>query len=469
MRRSEIDRSEGLFSQVAGSSETICALATAHGIGAISVIRISGSRAIDIVRKLADFLPENLESHKIYYGIMTSLDGARKLDEVLISYFQKGRSFTGETTFEISCHGSETIVNEILQELVSAGARSARRGEFTFRAFMNGRLDLVQAESVLAMIESRSSRASQLALRQLQGGFSKKLKSLLDDLVWVLANLEANIDYAAEDIEIASADALVARLDKLKTEIERLLSTYRQGRIVREGFQIALVGKPNAGKSSLLNALAGEDRAIVTEVAGTTRDFVEAELLINGYRVTLVDTAGLRSTNDRVEKIGVDRTLGKLGSVDLVFYIADASEQAWDEQDEHFLSQVPLEKTVLIWNKMDLVSDVPHSRHIPAVSTILASASSGRGLSEIRDFLARELSKEISEDSTLVANIRHFEGLKVVRNAVAEAIPLVLSGESPDLIALELQAGVVALYEILGLTYDDQVMDRVFQEFCLGK
>lgn len=477
MRPSETDSS---LAGTPHSAETVCALATAHGIGAISVIRISGSQAIAITRRLAGFLPESLESHKIYYGIMKSADGSRPLDEVLISYFAQGRSFTGETTFEISCHGSEAIVSDILQELVVAGARPARRGEFTFRAFMNGRLDLVQAESVLAMIESRSTRASQLALRQLQGEFSVRLKKITEELTWILANLEANIDYAAEDIVIAGADVLATRMEKLQVEVERLLSTYKQGRIVREGFQVALVGRPNAGKSSLLNALAGEERAIVTEIAGTTRDFVETQLAINGYRVTMIDTAGLRVTDDKVEKIGVQRTLEKMASVDMVLYVADSVEGV-SAEEQAFFAQIPWEKTAVLWNKIDSpragaseafdmrLFCAPSVSPLPPVKVLPVSARTGVGLDFLKEMLKEKLSAEVSEDSTLVSNVRHYEGLRTVRTAVANGLPLVLRGESPDLIALELQSGLVALYEILGLTYDDQVMDRVFKEFCLGK
>ena len=447
-------------------SQTICALATAHGIGAISVVRLSGSQAITIVRKLANFLPQELESHKIYYGILKTQDQSRPLDEVLISYFQQGRSFTGETTFEISCHGSQAIVSDVLQQLVEAGARPAKRGEFTYRAFMNGRLDLVQAESVLAMIESQSNRASQLALRQLQGEFSGQVRKLTDEMTWVLAHLEANIDYAAEDIQIAATDVLVQRLEKLRTDLDYWLCTYQQGRIVRDGFHIALVGRPNAGKSSLLNALAGEERAIVTPVAGTTRDFVEVTLAVNGYRVTLVDTAGLRVTDDVVEKIGVERTLDKMKSVDMVLYVADASTGV-TEEDEAFFAQIPWVKTAVLWNKVDLTP--PPTRRFDAASVLPVSAVSNRGLDGLRDLFGQKLAAQLSEDSTLVSNARHFEGLVTARNAVVRSLPLVINNESPDLIALELQSGLVALYEILGLTYDDQVMDRVFKEFCLGK
>lgn len=448
--------------------DTICALSTAHGIGAISVIRVSGTQAAQITRKLAAFLPENLESHKIYYGILKSLDGVRAVDEVLISYFAQGRSFTGEHVFEISCHGSESVVNDILRELVQAGCRPAERGEFTYRAFVGGRLDLVQAESVLALIEARSSRASGLALRQLQGEFSNRLKKMRDELTWVLAHLEANIDFASEDIEIASDGVLNGRLEKLADEVQSLISSYKQGRIVREGFHVALAGKPNAGKSSLLNAFAGEERAIVTEVPGTTRDFVETELTLAGIRVTLVDTAGLRMSGDKVEKIGIERTLEKLKTADLVFYVADAAEGV-SEDEREFFSAVPWDRTVWLSNKSDLGKAALAPAGISPQASFEVSAVSHAGLKEVKAWLEGRLKSEVSEDSTMVSNARHFRGLLVLQNSVEKSIPLVSHGASPDLIALELQTGLMALYEILGITFDDQVLDQVFKEFCLGK
>jgi tRNA modification GTPase len=466
--------------------DTICALATAHGLGAISVIRLSGKRAIEVARKTATFLPENLESHKIYYGVLKDAAGAA-LDEVLVSYFAQGRSFTGEASFEISCHGSEAIVNEILQALVSFGARPSERGEFTYRSFMNGRMDLVQAESVLAMIESRSKRASNLAFRQLRGDLSTKLRALTERLTWILAQLEANIDFAAEDIEIAADALLAGKAKSLLEDVEALLATYRQGRLIRNGFQVVIAGRPNAGKSSLLNALAGEDRAIVTPIAGTTRDFVEAETQIDGHRVSIVDCAGLRVTDDPIEKIGVARALEKLKEADLVLYLVDAAE-GLTQEDTAFFSAVPWDKTVVVENKEDLVAassrdqaakivdaiDAATPKTCPGTSfrsdrVIRTSALRGTGLDQIRNLIGEDVRGATSEDSTLLSSARHFQGLEKVRASLKEAIPMLEHGESADLIALELQAGLQALYEILGLTYDDQVMDRVFNEFCLGK
>jgi tRNA modification GTPase len=458
MRPSETDR----------DSDSICALATAHGLGAISVIRISGTKAADITRKLAAFLPEQPESHRIYYGILHAPDTGLPVDEVLISYFQAGRSFTGETTCEISCHGSEAVVNEILRLLVAAGSRPAERGEFTYRAFMHGRIDLVQAESVLALIESRSARASRLALRQLQGEFSRKLNSVLERITWVLAQLEANIDFAAEDIVIAKTPELVRGLEEALTQIRELLAGYKQGKIIRNGYQIALVGRPNAGKSSLLNAIAGEERAIVTPVAGTTRDFVEAQIVCDGVRVTLVDTAGLRLTDDPVETIGVRRTLEKMKEVDAVFYVCDArAGMAADERV--FAPQIPWEKTLVLMNKCDLAPEAGAPETAGELGNKYVSAVTGAGLDELLAWLRMRVRSEVGEDSTLVSNARHFRGLQDVAAGLENTLPLVLNEDSPDLIALELQAALKALYGILGLTYDDQAIDRVFAEFCLGK
>ncbi len=448
--------------------DTICALATAHGLGAISVIRISGNQAAAITRKLAAFLPDHLESHKIYYGVLRKPESKQPLDEVLVSYFAEGRSFTGEESCEISCHGSEIIINDILAALLTSGARPAERGEFTYRAFMSGRMDLVQAESVLSLIESRSSRAARLAMRQLQGHLSQKLRSILDRLTVVLAHLEANIDFASEDIEISSHSELATVVQEELEQVNELLSGYREGRIVTSGFQIALVGAPNAGKSSLLNALAGEERAIVTPLPGTTRDFVETHISEAGINITVMDTAGLRRSDDPIEKIGIQRTLDKLQSVDLVLYVVDGA-MGECSQDAEFWSRIPWDKTAIVYNKSDLGFKLQLPGEPMSLGVLNISALRGDGIQNLRTWLRERIRQEISEDSTVVSNARHFTGLQRVRESLVRATPLLLSGQSPDLIALELQEALKSLYEILGMTFDDQVMDRVFSEFCLGK
>lgn len=445
--------------------DTICALATAHGIGAISVIRISGKQAAEITRKLAAFLPRQAESHKVYYGILRAIGSGDPIDEVLLSYFQEGRSFTGETTVEISCHGSEAVVDEILRNLILAGARPARRGEFTYRAFIHGRLDLVQAESVLAMIESSSPRAARLALRQLKGGFSERLREIVDDLTWVAAQLEANIDFASEDIVVAEHGELSSRLTKAVERVEQLLAGYRQGRLLRGGFQVALVGRPNVGKSSLLNALVQEDRAIVTPVAGTTRDFVEASLVRDGVKITFIDTAGLRQTDDPVEKIGIERTWEKIKEVDLVLFV----EESGAGLGQDIFPRMPADRTAVVLSKMDLLASLPSRQFTGAQAVLPISVVNGQGMDELLKWLSSRLRMDLAEDSALVSNARQYRGLDTARESIGKARELVALGESPDLIALEVQMGIRALYEILGWTYDDQVMDRVFSEFCLGK
>lgn len=443
--------------------DTICASITAPGEAGVSVLRVSGDKTVAIVRQLCPFLPDQLESHRIYYGFAKDSKNLN-LDEVLVSYFRAGRSFTGEETFEISCHGSQVIVAELLDRLCCLGARLATRGEFSYRAFMNGRLDLVQAESILDVIQSRSSRGAAVALRQLQGGLSDKLRDLLKRLTWVLANLEANIDFSSEDIEVASHKQLARVMRELRIDVETLLSSQIKSRILKSGFQVLLVGRPNVGKSSLLNALVNDERAIVTEIAGTTRDLLEAELSVNGFRMSLFDSAGIRETSDVVERIGVDKMLAKSREVDLILYVVDGGV-GWTPEDHNYLRQ-QLRPALVVWNKCDLSSNsnVPDS-----FRTVQVSAKSRIGLPDLITELADLVGKDFIEDAPALVNARHAEGLRKLEGALAVAADLMDADESPDLIALELQEGLQVLHELLGIVFDDQVMDRVFQEFCIGK
>ncbi len=298
--------------------DTICAVSTPHGVGGISVIRVSGLDTLSIVAKICPFLPEHPESHRVYFGVLRNSQNAAgsasadEIDEVLVTYFKKGKSFTGEEVIEISCHGSPVICQSILHELVLLGARPADRGEFTFRAFMNGKLDLVQAESVLSLIESQSQQAARLALRQLKGSVSKKLEDIENDMTWVLALAEAGIDFSTEGIQLVENSVVLERLDKIEKSLEELVGTFKVGRVLKDGFRIVLTGLPNVGKSSLLNLFLEDERAIVTDIPGTTRDVIHGDTSFKGVKFTFLDTAGLReSVSDLVEKIGIQKA-GKL-------------------------------------------------------------------------------------------------------------------------------------------------------------
>lgn len=333
--------------------DTICAIATSAGAGAIALIRVSGEHSATVVRKIAVFLPQNLESHKIYYGYLSNPTTLDKIDEVLISYFAQGQSFTGETSFEISCHGSQIIAQQIIEQLLTSGARLAERGEFTYRAFSSGRIDLVQAEGVLSVIESQSALGARVALRQLQGELSNKLHIIEDDLTWCLSRLEANLDFSSEFIEFASADEILQRVRQSLQIIRTLLLSYKKGRSLRNGIKISLVGAPNVGKSSLLNCLAQFERAIVSPIEGTTRDVIEIDINIDGQRVIIADTAGLRSTEDQIEALGVAKTIQTISNADLILYVADATRP-----DTHSLPTElgNVDKPVLcVLNKSDIV------------------------------------------------------------------------------------------------------------------
>lgn len=461
----------------AGDEDTICALSTPPGVGGIAVIRVSGPKAAAVCRQICRFLPENPESHRVYYGICSSALEAEPIDEVLATYFKQGRSFTGEETVEISCHGGQVTTTSILKELVRAGARSAKRGEFTYRAFMNGRLDLVQAESVLGLIESQSKQAAKIALRQLQGQLSAEFARIEDDLVWLLAHLEASIDFSTEDIEVVSHAGLIDRTAKLQSTVEKLMATYRQGHLLREGLEIALVGRPNAGKSSLLNAFLREDRAIVTPHAGTTRDTIEGRLSISGVPITLVDTAGLRETENEIEKIGIERSRTAMERADYIFFVVDPSDEGQELELDELAARKGAQDYFLI-NKSDL--DPSGEKFARLKSYLLyrgvsddrifaVSSLSRDGLTKVEEMLANLVGSLETENSSVVTQARHLELLQKIHSCLDAALRLIKEDSSPEFIAFELQDAVRAIHELLGKEFNEQIIDRIFQEFCLGK
>lgn len=462
--------------------DTICAVATPPGRGGISVIRVSGENSYALVRKLCSFLPEKPESHRVYYGWLND-SGKSAIDEVLVTFFKEGRSFTGEDTVEINTHGSPTITSLVLSELNHLGIRMAEPGEFTYRAFMSGRIDLVQAEGVLSVIESQSPRANRLALKQLQGHQSSELQTIEDELTWVLAHCEANIDFAAEDIETASSEVLKNRVLSSQKAIQKLISSYRLGKGIQEGLFISLFGYPNVGKSSLLNSFVGFDRAIVTDIPGTTRDVVEEDLWFQGFKLVFSDTAGVREAIDQVEKLGIQRSLDTIDQADKVLLVLDSADDFKFDQALVNLKGLS-DRLVILFNKSDLT--IYNDKNMKSAVSMIGqelfgsseveipyfevSAINRSGIEKVLEFLVKEYS-EISEsqESAILSNARHLELLKKASLGVEKSLELIAENQSPEFLAFELQTSLMAIQEILGKQFDDEVMDRVFKEFCLGK
>lgn len=467
--------------------ETICAISSPPGTGGISVLRVSGPHALVITAKCCSFLPAEPTSHHAYFGLFRDRQAA--IDEVLVTYFRHGHSFTGEETTEISCHGSPFITHKILTTLIQSGARLAEPGEFTYRAFMNGKIDLVQAEGVLALIQAQSDRSGRQALRQLRGSLSKSLDQIESDLLWSLARLEVSIDFSAEDVEVVSKPDLVSRVESARLGIYKLIESYKAGRIIRDGLQLVLIGEPNVGKSSLLNLLLDEKRAIVSDVAGTTRDLVEARLLVNGIVVNVTDTAGLRATSDLVESLGIEKSYEAIKDSDVIFFVFDLNHGLSDAELSE-LSKLDVSKVRLIGNKKDRFRGFLDS----ARKTVAEQLKTLKNFQKIDDFdsfvksklqfvsaydrnsyndLVSMISLEVSltdfDDQSHVSQVRHYENLAVTLEIVDRSLLLLERDASAEFVALELKEALILVQETLGKRFDDQVMDRVFKEFCIGK
>lgn len=456
--------------------DVIAALATPQGRGGIAVIRISGAGSLEIARGLCGFLPSTPESHKVYYGLLKDALGVA-VDEVLVTYFQSRRSFTGEETVEISCHGNPVIAKNILEQLSALGARPADRGEFTYRAFMNGRIDLVQAESVLTLIESETQKGAQQALVQLQGGLSDRMQEIEGHITWCVAHLEAGIDFSTEGLELAELSKVQERLEFVQKTMGQYLLSFQGGRLLKDGYKVALVGRPNVGKSSLLNALLEEDRAIVSELAGTTRDVVEGELVLEGIKIKLQDTAGIRNTEDHVESIGIERAKKTLSKADAVVLILDGSAGVTAEDLDLIRSCETLAATKIVAvNKRDLINDEGWSKlklkiqelGIP-FCVISGSCLDNSLASSLKTEVSKEIKKTELSGGAVLSQARHFDLLKRAHAHVSSALNIHKDESAPELAAFELKEAVLLIFEIQGKVFDDQIMDRVFKEFCIGK
>ncbi len=455
------------------STETIVALATPAGIGAIGIIRLSGPDAITIANSA--FKGKDLTkqaSHTIHFGHM--VDGDAVLDEVLASIFIAPRSYTGENIVEISCHGSAYILESVIKLLMKKSARAAKPGEFTLRAFLNGQLDLSQAEAVADLIASNSKASQQVAIQQLRGGFSSQLQVLRDQLVQFASLIELELDFAEEDVEFANRDQLKILILQINGVIGGLIRSFELGNAIKQGVNTVIAGRPNAGKSTLLNALLNEERAIVSHIPGTTRDTIEEVLNINGISFRLIDTAGIREATDAIEKIGVERTMEKISKSALLVYIFDATVISPEDlrQDVHSL-QTPGVKILLVANKMDLLkgadAQLPDFRIPGPRGFFQISAKEKTNIEELKQHIYNAAIKEkLTGEEMLVTNIRHLEALQKTE----EALSRVLNGMdtvTSDFLAMDIKQALHYLGEITGAVTTDDLLKNIFSKFCIGK
>lgn len=450
-------------------SNTIVAVSSALGEGAVGVVRLSGDKSLDIadgvLNKPLSATPRMMELRYV-------MEGSQKVDEVLAVYMPGPHSYTAEDVVELQCHGSLAALEKILALCVQQGAVLAEPGEFTKRAFLNGRIDLTQAEAVMDIIRAKSATALQMALRAQQGELGQKIRGIRNAIIDAVVLLEAKIDYPEDDIEEITYARLEQDFSAAMQQIEGLLATGRTGRILREGLQVAIVGRPNVGKSSLLNALLQEERAIVTDVAGTTRDVIEEQLLIGGIPVVLSDTAGLHDTADCVEKLGVERSRSLLEKADLILCVLDGSEPL-QQEDRDILAVLENKQFVLVWNKADLGArnQVSGARcQVTGVGEIQVSAKTGEGIGELRQLLQRFAYRGNAGDQNFfVQNVRHLDLLKRAKAGLDNALEAVREQLPYDCVTIDLQEALGALGEITGDAVTDEVINKIFAKFCVGK
>ena len=449
-------------------NDTICAISTALGVGAISIIRVSGDEAIDIVNKIFDKDLTKKESHTINYGHIVYK--GEIIDEVMVSIMKSPKTFTKEDVVEINSHGGVAVTNKVLEILLLEGARLAEPGEFTKRAFLNGRIDLVEAESIMDLIESKTETSRKLAISGMEGKVSKLVKNIIDKLVKVNANIEVNIDYPEyEDIEIVTKEKIEEMSKYINKELTKLLNESENGKLIKDGINTLILGRPNVGKSSILNKLIEEDKAIVTSVAGTTRDIVEGQIRVNGILLNIIDTAGVRETEDIVEKIGVEKSLSLINDADLIILVFNNNEKLTDE-DKKLLEYTKEKKRIIVINKIDLENNLDIS-NLKNERIVKVSALKDSGIenlkNEINDMFNLE---EINlGDFTYLSNSRQ---ISLVKKAVeiSKNLEEALNNDVPiDLLEIDIKEICEILGEIIGESYDDKLIDTLFSNFCLGK
>jgi len=471
-------------------NDTIVALATPSGAGAIAIIRVSGPDAIQIVAPLFKAKSkkplDNQPTHTIHLGNV--MDGERTIDEVLASVFRAPKSYTGEETVEISCHGSPYIQQEIIQLLIRRGCRSAEAGEFTLRAFLNAKMDLSQAEAVADLINSENAASHQMAMQQMRGGFSNEIQKLREELLNFASLIELELDFAEEDVEFANRDQFRDLVSRIQTVLKRLIDSFATGNVLKNGIPVAIVGEPNVGKSTLLNALLNEERAIVSEIAGTTRDTIEDEMSIGGVGFRFIDTAGIRETKDVVESIGIKKTFEKISQAQVVVYLVDSSQIAVNRERlqevrieiEKIKNKFPQKPLLIIANKTDRLAEEEKeilkvklediSSHAERAQFLLLSAKTNLGIEELKERLLQFVNTGALRNSdTIVTNSRHYAALlKALEeiNKVEDGLNAELSG---DLLAIDIRQALQHFGEITGQITNDDLLGNIFSNFCIGK
>jgi tRNA modification GTPase len=451
-------------------SDTIVALATPQGVGALAIIRLSGNHAVQIAN--AAFYGKDLsqvESHTVHVG--TIRDGETILDEVVVTIFKGPKSFTTEDIVEITCHGSMFIVKQVVMLLLRHGARLANPGEFTQRAFLNGQFDLTQAEAIADLIHSDSEASRKAAMDQMRGGFSKEIKQLREELIHFASMIELELDFSEEDVEFASRDELKSLINNLLVKISALIDSFEVGNVIKNGIPTVIAGKPNAGKSTLLNALLKEERAIVSEIAGTTRDVIEDEINLGGIAFRFIDTAGLRDTTDAIEALGVEKAHQKLSEAGLILFMFDLT----GENRESIVAEIEwLENQpapfIAIGNKADGVSEVRTKEFEELPHTLAMSANNSDDLTKLEEAILQKVNiDEIHTGSTVVTNLRHQQELVNTEHALQNVITGIEKGITNDILAMEIRQALHHLGEITGEITTDDLLETIFSKFCIGK
>ena len=460
------------------NKDTIIALATASGAGAIAVLRVSGPKAISVSNTLFKSIHDknllNQPTHTIHLGHIVDVD--RVLDEVLVSIYKNPQSYTGEDVVEISCHGSSYIQQQILQLFIRNGCRSANPGEFTLRAFLNGKMDLSQAEAVADLIASDSAAAHQIALQQMRGGFSSEIKNLREELLNFASLIELELDFSEEDVEFADRRQFEDLLQRIVKVLKYLIDSFSTGNVIKNGVPISIIGAPNVGKSTLLNALLNEDKAIVSNIAGTTRDAIEDELIIEGIKFRFIDTAGIRQTDDTVESIGIKKTFAKMAESQVIIQLIDASLISKANTADILASlvetkaQYPEKETLVVLNKMDLADKALLSKVFSELEPLHMSAKTGTGVELLKTKLLDMVHMgKLQNNDTIITNARHYDALRLALENIQKVQVGMQTGLSGDLLAIDIREALYHFGRITGEISTDDLLGNIFANFCIGK